>query len=35
VDDLHDALSANPGLAHRTAAVTYQNRNIAEMHVLP
>jgi hypothetical protein len=28
--ELSDILSLNPGLAHRTAAMTYQKRNIAE-----
>src|SRR5262249_22170352 len=28
--DLEQALSLNPGLSHRIAAVTYQKRNIAE-----
>jgi hypothetical protein len=29
-EELSEILSLNPGLAHRTAAVTYQKRNIAE-----
>jgi hypothetical protein len=34
-EELSEILSLNPGLAHRTAAQTYQRRNIAEGKCIP